>query len=395
MNATDPTPPEAPANGLRKKRLLILGAVVLVAGIAYGAYQLLHARFYESTDDAYVAADVMQITSEVSGTVTAVFVDDTQHVQRGQPLVELDRADAEIAMASAQAELARTVRQVRALFSQADGLRAQIRERSVLLDAARADVKRREQAGQDGAVSAEEMQHVRDQEAQLAASLASTRDSLASTQAQIEGTTLETHPQVLAASARVREAALALSRTRIVAPADGTVARRTVQIGTRIAPGAPLMAVAALSGAWVDANFKEVQLADIRIGQPVELHADLYGGDVTYHGHIAGLGAGSGSAFAVLPAQNASGNWIKIVQRVPVRIALDPKELVDHPLRIGLSMDVTVDLHDTSGPLVAQQVRATPRQLAVSDDGNAAVARQIASIISANAGRPETGAAAP
>jgi membrane fusion protein (multidrug efflux system) len=298
-------------------------------------------------------------------------------------------------MASAQAELARTVRQVRALFSQADGLRAQIRERSVLLDAARADVKRREQAGQDGAVSAEEMQHVRDQEAQLAASLASTRDSLASTQAQIEGTTLETHPQVLAASARVREAALALSRTRIVAPADGTVARRTVQIGTRIAPGAPLMAVAALSGAWVDANFKEVQLADIRIGQPVELHADLYGGDVTYHGHIAGLGAGSGSAFAVLPAQNASGNWIKIVQRVPVRIALDPKELVDHPLRIGLSMDVTVDLHDTSGPLVAQQVRATPRQLAVSDDGNAAVARQIASIISANAGRPETGAAAP
>jgi membrane fusion protein (multidrug efflux system) len=387
MNATDPTSDaQAPANGVRKRRLLILGLAVLVLGIGYAAWQLLHGRFYESTDDAYVAADVMQITSEVSGTVTAVFVDDTQHVQRGQPLVELDRADAEIAMAAAQAELARTVREVRALFSQADGLRAQIRERAVLLDAARADVKRREQAGQDGAVSAEEMQHVRDQEAQLEAGLAATRDSLASVKAQIEGTTLENHPQVLAASARVREAALALKRTRIVAPADGTVARRTVQIGTRIAPGAPLMAVAELSGAWVDANFKEVQLADIRIGQPVELHADLYGGGVTFHGHVAGLGAGSGSAFALLPAQNASGNWIKIVQRVPVRIALDPKELADHPLRVGLSMDVSIDLHDTSGPLVAKQVRETPPQLAVSDESNAAVTRQITSIISANAG---------
>lgn len=395
MNATDPSTAETPANGLRKRRLLILGIVVLVLGIAYAAYQLLHGRFYESTDDAYVAADVMQITSEVTGTVIAVFVDDTQHVERGQPLVELDRADAEIAMATAQAELARTVRQVRALFSQADGLRAQIRERAVLLDAARADVKRREQAGQDGAVSAEEMQHVRDQKAQLEAGLAATRDSLASIRAQIEDTTLESHPQVLAASARVREAALALSRTRIVAPAEGTVARRTVQIGTRIAPGAPLMAVAALSGAWVDANFKEVQLESIRIGQPVELQADLYGGGVTFHGHIAGLGAGSGSAFALLPAQNASGNWIKIVQRVPVRIALDPKELADHPLRVGLSMDVSVDLHDTSGPLIAQQVRDTPRQLPVSTDGDAAVARQIASIIAANSGQRDAGGAAP
>jgi membrane fusion protein, multidrug efflux system len=387
MNATDPTPAAeaAPSNGTRKRRLLILGLVVLVLGIGYAAWQLLHGRYYESTDDAYVAADIMQITSEVTGTVTGVYVDDTQHVERGQPLVELDRADAEIAMATAQAELARTVREVRGLFSQADGLRAQIRERTVLLDAARADVKRREQAGQD-AVSAEEMQHVRDQEAQLEAGLASTRDSLASVKARIEGTTLESHPQVLAASARVREAALALSRTRIVAPADGTVARRSVQIGTRIAPGAPLMAVAALSGAWVDANFKEVQLADIRIGQPVELHADLYGGGVTFHGHIAGLGAGSGSAFALLPAQNASGNWIKIVQRVPVRIALDPKELVDHPLRVGLSMDVEVDAHDTSGPLVAKQVRTAPAQVAVSDESSAAVARQIASIIAANSG---------
>ncbi|HKU13219.1 MAG TPA: efflux RND transporter periplasmic adaptor subunit [Steroidobacteraceae bacterium] len=393
MNSPQSSPPTeaAPANGKRKQRLLILGAVVLVAGVAFAAYHLFHGRFYESTDDAYVAADVMQITSEVAGTVTAVLADDTQHVTRGQTLVELDRADAEIAMAAAQAELARTVRQVRSLYSQADGLRAQIRERSLLLDAARADVKRREQAGQDGAVSAEEMQHVRDQAAQLEATLSATRDSLASVQAQIDNTALETHPQVLAASARVREAALALERTRILAPADGTVARRTVQIGTRIAPGAPLMAVVALSGAWVDANFKEVQLASMRVGQPVELHADVYGGSVTYRGRIAGLGAGSGSAFAVLPAQNASGNWIKIVQRVPVRIALDAKELQDHPLRVGLSMDVSVDLHDTSGPLLAQQVREAAPQLVRNDDREAAVTRQIASIIAANAGPREAG----
>ena len=385
---------ESPASK-RKQRLLILGIVVLVLGVAYAAYQFLHARFYESTDDAYVAADVMQITSEVAGTVSSVLVDDTQHVERGQVLVELDRADAQIALESAQAELARTVRQVRSLYSQSDGLRAQLRERRLLLDAAQADVKRREQAGDGGAVSAEELQHSRDQVAQLQAGLIATQESLASVQAQTDDTTLETHPQVLAAAAKMHEAALNLSRTSIVAPADGTVARRTVQIGTRIAPGAPLMAVVELSGAWVDANFKEVQLSSMRVGQPVELHADLYGDDVTYHGHIAGLGAGSGSAFAVLPAQNASGNWIKIVQRVPVRIALDPKELVDHPLRVGLSMKVTIDLHDTSGPLVARQVRDAPLKLVQGDDRTSAIERQITAIIDSNGGANSTGRGAP
>jgi membrane fusion protein (multidrug efflux system) len=395
MSTPEPTVTDESAASKRKQRLLILGAVILVLGVAYAAYQLLHARFYESTDDAYVAADVMQITSEIAGTVSSVLVDDTQHVERGQVLVELDRADAQIALESAQAELARTVRQVRSLYSQSDGLRAQLRERRLLLDAAQADVKRREQAGDGGAVSAEELQHSRDQVAQLQAGLTATQESLASVQAQIDDTTLETHPQVLAAAAKMHEAALNLSRTSIVAPADGTVARRTVQIGTRIAPGAPLMAVVELSGAWVDANFKEVQLSSMRVGQPVELHADLYGGDVTYHGRIAGLGAGSGSAFAVLPAQNASGNWIKIVQRVPVRIALDPRELVDHPLRVGLSMKVTIDLHDTSGPLVAKQVRDAPRKLVRSDDRASAIERQITAIIDSNGGTHSTGRGAP
>lgn len=395
MSTPEPTPADESATSPRKRRLLILGIAVLVLVAGYAAYQFLHGRFYESTDDAYVAADVMQITSEVAGTVSSVFVDDTQHVERGQTLVELDRADAQIAMAAAQAELARAVRQVRSLYSQADGLRAQIRERRLLFDAARADVQRREQAGDGGAVSAEELQHARDQVAQLQAALSATEESLASVRAQIDDTTLETHPQVRAAAARMHEAALNLSRTSIVAPADGAIARRTVQIGTRIAPGAALMAVVALSDAWVDANFKEVQLSSMRIGQPVELHADLYGDGVTFHGHVAGLGAGSGSAFALLPAQNASGNWIKIVQRVPVRIALDPKELVDHPLRLGLSMKATIDLHDTSGALIARQVRDTPRQLVPSEDREGAIERQIAAIIASNGGAHSAGRSTP
>jgi membrane fusion protein (multidrug efflux system) len=265
-------------------------------------------------------------------------------------------------------------------------LRAQIRQRELLLASARADLTRRQQLGDDGAVSGEELAHAREQVAQLEAALSVTRESLQTTRAQIEGTTIETNPQVLAAEARVRDAALALKRTRIVAPVAGTVARRSVQLGSRIAPGAPLLAVVALSDAWVDANFKEGQLSQIRIGQPVELHADIYGGDVDYHGHVAGLGAGSGSAFALLPAQNASGNWIKIVQRVPVRIALDSKELNEHPLRVGLSMHVQIDHHDTSGPLVAAQIRSTPQQVVSNEDHNDAATRQIALIIAGNRG---------
>lgn len=386
--------PPAPANGKRRARLILLALVVVAGLIGYGAWWWLHARYFESTDDAYVASDVLPITSEVAGTVHAVHVDDTQHVERGQLLVELDRTDAELALAQADAELARSVREIRGLFAQAKGLQAQIREREVARRAAHADLQRREQAGDDGAVSGEELQHARDQVAQLDANLHSAEESLRTVQARIDHTTLENNPQVLAAAARVREAALALRRTRILAPVSGTIARRSVQIGARIAAGAPLMAVAELSDAWVDANFKEVQLRHIRIGQPVELRADLYGGEVEYQGRVVGLGAGSGSAFALLPAQNASGNWIKIVQRVPVRISLDPEQLAKHPLRVGLSMHATVDMHDTSGPLVAKEVRVEPRQLAVSEDQEQAVTRRIAGIIAANSGATNLGAAA-
>ncbi|MFL6578046.1 MAG: efflux RND transporter periplasmic adaptor subunit [Povalibacter sp.] len=393
MNSPDPVAP-VETNGKRRNRLIALTAVVAVAGLIYTAYWFLHARYFEETDDAYVASDVVQITSEVAGAVTAIHVDDTQQVERGQVLVELDRADAEVAIARAEADLARAVREVRGLFAQAEGLRAQIREHEVQLNTAKANLARREKIAADGAVSAEELQHARDQVTQLTASLNASSEALRTVRARIDDTTLENHPEVLAASARVREAALSLKRTRILAPLSGTVARRSVQIGSRIAPGTPLMAVVALSDAWVDANFKEVQLNRIRIGQPVELHADLYGGDVVYHGKVAGLGAGSGSAFALLPAQNASGNWIKIVQRVPVRIALDQQELTAHPLRVGLSMKAQIDLHDTSGSLIANEVRTEPQTVISNEEFNDSANQQINRIITANAGGA-TGHGAP
>ncbi len=387
MNSPDPVDTAVtPANGQRRQRLLLLAAVVAVAALGYGAYWLLHARYYEATDDAYVASDIVPITSEVAGTVRAIHVDDTQHVEKGQLLVELDRADAEVAMTQAEAELAGTVREVRGLYSQSEGLRSQIRERQLQLSAARANLERRQKIAADGAVSAEELQHARDQVDQLTAALNVSRESLQTIRAKIDNTTLENHPQVLAAAAKVRVAALALQRTRLVAPITGTVARRSVQIGARIAPGTPLMAVVGLDDAWVDANFKEGQLRRIRVGQPVELHADVYGNDVVYHGEVAGLGAGSGSAFALLPAQNASGNWIKIVQRVPIRIALDPQELAQNPLRVGLSMHASIDLHDTSGPLVAQRIRSAT-QVVAAEDQDIQAASRIAAIIAANAGR--------
>jgi len=385
-NSNSNAPAQDGNNGTRRRRLLMLGALVVLAIGGYTAYHLLHGRYYESTDDAYVATDLVQITSEVPGTVTGVHVDDTQHVERGQLLVQLDPADAEVALAGAEADLARVVRSVRGLYTQGEALRAQIRAREVSLRAARGDLQRRLEVAEDGGVSGEELQHAHDQVAQLEAALAAIREDLATNTAQIENTTVADHPQVLAAAAKVREAALALKRTRIVAPVDGVIARRGVQVGQRIAPGAPLMAVVPLADAWVDANFKEVQLEHMRIGQPVELHADIYGKRVRYHGKIAGLGAGSGSAFALLPAQNASGNWIKIVQRVPVRIALDPKELEAHPLRVGLSMTATVDLHDTSGSLIARQVRGAPQQVVASQDHDTAIEQRINEIVARHGG---------
>jgi membrane fusion protein (multidrug efflux system) len=370
----------------RRRGLMALGGVAILGGVVYGSYWIVSARHYQSTDDAYVDGDLVQITSEVPGTVISLTADDTQGVQREQTLLELDPADARVAMSNADARLAGAVREVRTRFATAEQLRAQIAEREIELKRAQDDYGRRSNLLQDGAVSSEELSHTQDNIAQIRANLIEAREQLKATTVQIDGTTVKTHPQVLAAEAAVRDAALALRRTHILAPVTGVVARRSVQVGQRVAAGTPLMAVVPLDDVWVDANFKEVQLKDMRVGQPVEVRSDVYGRSVKYHGKLVGLSAGSGSAFALLPAQNASGNWIKIVQRVPVRIVLDPQELASHPLRVGLSTTVTVDIRDTSGGLIASQVRSQPipAQSSLGDDPE--VEARIAHILTANGG---------
>ena len=385
MNSPEPHAAQTQSSS-RRRGLLILGTVAIVGGVGYLAYWLLHARYFESTDDAYVSGDVVQITSEVPGTVIALHIDDTQRVSAGQPLLELDPADAKIAEANAEADLARAVRSVRGLFAQGRQLRAQIDVRQQALRTADADFKRRASLTEDGAISLEELSHARDNVTSGRANVSSALDQLGQTVAQIDGTTIADHPQVMAAAAAVRNAALALHRAQLTSPVSGVVAKRSVQVGQRVGAGTPLLAVVPLDDVWVDANFKEVQLARMRTGQPVIVHADMYGGDVTFHGRVAGLAAGSGNAFALLPAQNASGNWIKIVQRVPVRILLDPNELHDHPLRVGLSTDVRVDLHDTSGSQMATAVRNTPQPSQPSAGADPSIDARIADIIAANAG---------
>ncbi len=375
-----------PHNGARRLWLLMLSALVLIGGLGYAFYWLTYARHFETTDDAYVNGDVVQISSQEPGTVLAVHVDDTQLVTAGAPLVELDPADADVAMANAEAELARSVRQVRGLFAQGAQLRAQIDQRESALRTAESDLQRRQGLLADGAISGEELAHAQDNVIAMRAAVAAAREQLAQTFAQTQGTRIDNHPQVLAAAAAVRNAALALHRTRLVAPVAGVVAKRGVEVGQRIAPGAPLLAVVPLDDLWIDANFKEGQLAHMRAGQPVTVQADLYGGAVQFHGHLVGLGAGSGSAFALLPAQNASGNWIKIVQRVTVRILLDPQELRSHPLRLGLSAHVRVDLRDSSAAAPDSLVRNTPQPVQASAGDDPAVEILIARIIAENSG---------
>jgi membrane fusion protein (multidrug efflux system) len=326
------------------------------------------------------------VTNEVPGTVLALNVDDTQFVKAGQALLELDPADARIAEENAEADLARAVRQVRGLFAQGKELRAQIDQREQAERTADDDLQRRGSLIADGAISAEELSHARDAVTTTRANVAAAREQLSQTVAQIDGTTIANHPQVMAAAAAVRNAALALHRTELIAPVSGVIAKRSVEVGQRVAAGTPLLAVVPLENVWVDANFKEVQLERMRAGQPVTVSTDLYGHHVTYHGRVAGIAAGSGNAFALLPSQNASGNWIKIVQRLPVRILLDPNELEAHPLRIGLSTTVRVDLHNATGPLLSTAVRNVPLPKQTSAGDDPSVDTLIASIIADNAG---------
>ncbi|SRR5579875_4411 len=339
----------------RKLLMRSLVGVIVLAAIAWGLYYFLVGRWYEGTDDAYVNGNVVQITPQIPGTVVSIGADDNDYVREGQVLVKLDPADADVALAQAEAALAQTVRKVRGLYSTVHSSRADVAVREAALKQAEADYARRKGLAASGAISAEELAHARDALVAAQSALAAAEGQLAVTNAVVEDTTIASHPDVKAAAAKVRAAWLNDMRTTLVAPVSGYVAKRTVQVGQRVQPGTPLMAVVPLHQVWVDANFKETQLEHMRIGQPVTLTSDLYGSGVKFQGHVEGLGVGTGSAFSLLPAQNATGNWIKIVQRLPVRIALDPAELDKHPLRIGLSMDVTVNLHDQSGPILSTQ----------------------------------------
>ncbi|WP_225773578.1 HlyD family efflux transporter periplasmic adaptor subunit [Pseudomonas sp. Marseille-Q5115] len=343
----------------RKLMLLLLLLVVVIAGVAVFAWHELHGRFYEETDDAYVNGNVVEVTPLIAGTVVSIGADDGDLVQEGQTLISFDPADARIALENAQANLARTVRQVRGMYSNVDSQRSQANARRVELQKAQENFNRRKTLAASGAISQEELSHARDDLAAAQAALGTAQQQLAGTVALVDDTVISSHPDVQAAAAQLRDAYLARARTTLVAPVTGYVAKRTVQLGQRVQPGTPTMAVIPLDQVWVDANFKETQLHDMRIGQPVTLETDLYGDDVTYGGTVQSIGAGTGSAFSLLPAQNATGNWIKIVQRVPVRIKLDPQPLKDHPLRIGLSTVATVDLHDQTGAVLTQQ--STPQ----------------------------------
>ncbi|MDH0866636.1 efflux RND transporter periplasmic adaptor subunit [Mitsuaria sp. GD03876] len=409
MSATPENKTQAPAapngtkNGSRRKGLTVIAAAVVVVGLAYGAYAWIVGSRYETTDNAYVQANVVQITPLVGGTVRAVYADDTDFVKAGQKLVSLDPVDARVALEQAQAQLAQTVREVRTLYANNSGLEAQVKVREAdlqrtLSELARlqADVTRRQPLVATGAVGKEELEHAqaqltaaRAQSAAAQSALQAAKDQLSSNQVLTDGVKVEDHPNVLRAAARLRESYLALQRAELIAPVDGWVARRSVQLGQRVAAGAPLMAVVGLQQVWVDANFKESQLAKLRIGQTATLEADVYGKKTEYHGTVQGLGAGTGAAFALLPAQNATGNWIKVVQRVPVRIALDPKEVQEHPLRVGLSMDVQVDIRDQGGPMLASATGASaPRlQTAIFDTQEKAADDQVNKIIATNLGK--------
>ena len=354
--------PQQPANkkGTRNRILILLTLLFVIIGIIYGSYWFLVLRHFEETDDAYVAGNQVQIMSQVSGSVTKVWADNTDYIQQGDVLVTLDQTDAQQAFEKAQTTLASSVRQMRQLMINNKQLQANIEIRKTTLSQAQTDLNRRIPLGSANLIGREELQHARDAVTSAQAALNVAIQQYNANQAMILGSTLEEQPTVRQAATDVRNAWLALQRTKIVSPMSGYVSRRSVQPGAQISPTTPLMAVVPASNLWVDANFKETQLAHMRIGQPVTVISDIYGDDVKYTGKVVGLDMGTGSAFSLLPAQNATGNWIKVVQRLPVRIELDANQLAKHPLRIGLSTLVKVDTSNREGQMLANQIRTSP-----------------------------------
>jgi membrane fusion protein (multidrug efflux system) len=345
----------APAPAPRQNKLLpaLVAGGVLLAVAAYGVYWSSIMQYREVTEDAYVEGNLVQVTTQIAGTVTAIAADNTDRVTAGQELVRLNEVDAKLALERSSAVLAKTVRQVRAQYASASQMQANVDLRRAELNKVQADFDRRAQLVQSGAISGEDLEHAREAVRTARAALTSAEQQFAANHAYVDSTSVATHPDVMGAAAQVKDAFIATVRTSVPAPIAGMVARRNVQVGQRVAAGASLMTIVPVESVWVTANFKESQLRHLRSGQPVALTADAYGSDVAYHGTVIGEEAGTGSAFSLMPAQNATGNWIKVVQRVPVRIALDPREVARHPLQLGLSMRVKVDTHKRDWPRLA------------------------------------------
>lgn len=372
----------------RRNTLMLLTLLFILLGAAYTAYWFTVLRHHESTDNAYITGNQVIVMSQVSGSVTTVSADNTDYVTAGSLLVQLDKRDAELALDKAQIGLANSVRQTRQQMVNSRQLQAGIDVRRSELSRLQNDLKRREVLGAQNVIGKEELQHAREAVVSAKAQLDVATELFNANKAFILDTPLNEQPAVKQAATEVRNAWLALERTDIRSPVDGYVSRRSVQVGAQISPSTPLMAVVPAKGMWIDANFKETQLSAMRIGQPVKVITDFYGDDVVFHGTVTGLDMGTGSAFSLLPAQNASGNWIKVVQRLPVRISLDPAELEQYPLRIGLSGEVTVDTQNTQGPVLSKNVRTTPayHTNALSIDMQPAD-QMIADIIKHNAGQ--------
>ncbi|VXC98522.1 multidrug efflux system [Enterobacterales bacterium 8AC] len=390
MSASAEIQPSQQPKGKKKQRkfwLLLLTVIFIVIGAAYFVYWFLVLRHHQETDNAYVAGNQVQIMAQVSGSVNSVTFDNTDFVQKGDVLLTLDPTDAEQAFERAKTALANSVRQTHQLVINSKQYQANIALRKSELSKAENDLKRRVVLGSVDAIGREELQHAREAVDSAKAMLEVAVQQYNANQAMVLNTPLAKQPAILQAAAQMRDAWMALQRTRVISPITGFVSRRSVQVGAQISPGTPLMAVVPADHLWVDANFKETQIANMRIGQPATVVSDVYGSDVVFKGKVVGIDMGTGSAFSLLPAQNATGNWIKVVQRLPVRIELDPKQIAEHPLRIGLSTLVTIDTSNRDGRVLSNVVREQPlyETSALMLD-LAPVNQMIADVIHANAG---------
>ena len=368
----------------RRRRILAIAIAVAVLAGAYGIKTWIAGDVSRGTDDAYVNGHSVSLTPQVAGVVTAIRADDTDQVKAGDTLVSIDPSDAQIELDAAEAQLAQAVRTVRGQYASVERAAADVQVAQTALDRARADLKERQGIANSGAITGEEVRHAQDSVNQAEAVLTAAEKARALALTQTQGlTTIDDHPAIRAATQRLRAAALAIERTRIVAPVSGMVSQRRAQVGRRVSPGDALLSIVPLDQLWVDANFKEVQLDKICAGQAATLTADVYGSSVRYHGTVEGIEAGSGAAFALLPAQNATGNWIKVVQRVPVRISIDPKDLASHPLRVGVSMRATVDVESCARGVATGTTAASSDETAIYDAQVKAADARVAKVISA------------